>query len=158
MTVIRWAGTVLAGLAALAGAGALYQAICARRDRSRYPLPGKLVDVGGHRLHILSTGEGSPTVVMDSGLNGSSLDWSSTQPDVARFTRVCTFARVGHGWSDPGPKPRSSQRIVDELDTLLVNAGIEGPFVMVGQSFGGMNVRLYATRHPEKVVGAGGPG
>jgi len=153
MTAARWVLAALGTLVGLAGMGALYQLVSEVRDRSRRPLPGKLVDVGGHRLHIHCTGEGSPTVVMDAGGAGSCLDWSLVQPEVARFTRVCTFDRAGLGWSDPGPKPRSSQRIVEELDTLLSNAGIDGPYVMVGQSYGGMNVRLVASQYPDKVAG-----
>ncbi len=144
---------MLAGLVVLAGAGAVYQAISELRDRRRYPPPGKLVDVGGHRLHIQCQGDGGPTVVMDAGGGRNSVDWSLVQARVAEFTRVCSYDRAGQGWSDPGPRPVSSQRIVDELDTLLVKAGIEGPYVLVGQSFGGMNVRLYAAQHPDKVVG-----
>ena len=98
-------------------------------------------------------GEGSPTVVMDAGGAGSSLDWSLVQPEVAKFTRVCTFDRAGLGWSDPGPKRASSMRNVEELEALLSNAKIEGPYVMVGQSLGGQNVRLYASHHPDKVAG-----
>jgi pimeloyl-ACP methyl ester carboxylesterase len=153
MTVMRWTRAVVGGLAVLAGVGAVYQAIAAQRDKSKCQPPGRLVDVGGHRLHINVMGQGTPAVVMDSGLSHSSLAWGWVQPKVAKFTRVCTYDRAGYGWSDPGPKPRTSQRISDELDRLLVNAGIDAPYIMVGHSSGGLNVRLYAIQHPEKVVG-----
>lgn len=125
----------------------------ASRDALRHSPPGKLVDIGGRRLHIYCTGTGSPTVVMDAGGGGSSLDWSWVQPEVAKFTRVCTYDRAGFGWSDPGPLPRTSARIVQELHQLLLNAGIAPPFVLVGHSLGGMNVRLYASQFPHEVVG-----
>jgi pimeloyl-ACP methyl ester carboxylesterase len=88
--------------------GAVYQATATFIDEHKYPPPGELVDVGGYRLHINCIGEGSPTVVMDSGLPGSSLDWSLVQSEVAEFTRVCAYDRAGFGWSDPGPTPRTS--------------------------------------------------
>jgi|LGOV01.1.fsa_nt_gb pimeloyl-ACP methyl ester carboxylesterase len=118
-----------------------------------YPPPGRLVDVGGYHLHINCSGEGKPTVVIDSGLGDFSLGWSLVQPEVAKFTRVCTYDRAGYGWSDSGPKPRTSQQIVKELHTLLANAGIEKPYVLVGQSGGGLNLRLYASQYPGEVVG-----
>lgn len=151
MAMIRRLGYALLGLTILMGA--VYQAIGAARDRRKYPPLGKRVDVGSHRLHINCMGEGSPTVIMESGLGGSSLDWSLVQPRVAKFTRVCTYDRAGFGWSDPGPKPRTSQQIVKELHMLLVNADIEGPYVLVGHSLGGLHVRLYATQYPDDVVG-----
>lgn len=153
MSAFRWILAALGVLAGLAGIGALYQLISEARDKSKLPPPGKLVDVGGHRLHINSIGEGSPVVVMDAGGASSSLSWSLVQPEIAKFTRVCTFDRAGRGWSDPGPKPQSSQQIVEQLDTLLSNEKIEGPYIMVGQSFGGQNVRLYASEYPDKVAG-----
>ncbi len=115
--------------------------------------PGKLVDVGGYQLYILCTGEGSPTVVLDSGRGGGSDDWQNVQPELAKFTRVCSYDRAGYGFSDPGPTPRTGQQIVNELHKLLVNAGIEAPYVLVGHSSGGLHVRLYASQYPDEVVG-----
>src|SRR5262249_33516608 len=85
--------------------GLSYQALASALDASHYPPPGKLVDIGGYQLHINCTGAGSPTVILDAGLGGSSLDWSLVQPAVARFTRVCSYDRAGQGWSDTGPGP-----------------------------------------------------
>ena len=133
--------------------GLSYQAIASALDASHYPPPGKLVDVGGYRLHINCTGTGSPTVILDAGLGGTSLDWSKIQPAVARFTRVCSYDRAGYGWSESGPGPRTSQQIVKELHLLLAHAQINGPYVLVGHSVGGLNMRLYAYRYPAEVAG-----
>jgi pimeloyl-ACP methyl ester carboxylesterase len=118
-----------------------------------YPPLGKLVDVGGHRLHINCTGKGSPTVVMEAGAGDFSFDWSLVQPEVTRFTRVCTYDRGGYAWSDPGPMPRTMQQIVSELHTGLRKAGAKAPYVLVGQSLGGLIVRVYASQYPAEVAG-----
>lgn len=155
--VLRGIGRTLAallGLVVVLGlVGACYEAIAAAGDARRYPAPGQLVDVGGERLHISCVGAGSPTVVLDAGLGGSSLDWSLIQPELGRSTRVCAYDRAGMGWSDPGPQPRTPRRIADELHTLLTNAGVVGPYVLVGHSLAGKNVRLFAQQHPEEVAG-----
>ncbi len=137
--VLRWdVSDLLIGLAALVTllvlAGLIFQAIGSARDARRFPPPGQLVDVGGHRLHIYRMGEGTPAVVMDSGFPASSLSWTFVQPAVARFTQAYSYDRAGLGWSDAGPMPRSSRQIVEELRALLLNAGVEGPFVLVGHS------------------------
>ncbi len=137
----------------LALVGIVYQAIATRADLTKYPPPGKLVDVGGYKLHINCIGEGSPTVVMDYGLGGLSLTWSFVQTEVSKFTRVCTYDRAGYGWSDSSPEPRTSKQMVEELHTLLNNAGIKSPYILVGHSLGGLNVRLYASQYPDEVVG-----
>ena len=118
----RWLAYPLGGVAALIGAAAGSQALAEARDRRKYPPPGRLVDVDGHRLHLQCLGDGSPTVVLEAGLATCSLDWSRVLPEVARFTRVCAYDRAGHGWSDRGSKPRTSQRLADELHTLLRGA------------------------------------
>ena len=137
----------------LALSGVLCQAIASARDTRRFPPPGRLVDVDGHCMHIHCIGEGKPTVVFDSGLPGSSLSWCYVQPEVAKLTRACSYDRAGLGWSEPGPSPRDSERIVEELHSLLANAGVRPPYVLVGHSFGGLTVRLYASKYPEEVVG-----
>jgi pimeloyl-ACP methyl ester carboxylesterase len=119
------------------------------------PLPEirEMIDVGGHQLYIHCTGTGTPTVIMEAGYGDVGQTWSLVQPEVARFTRACSYDRADLGLSDPGPDPRHSLQIVDELHTLLGNAGIEGPFVLVGHSMGGLYMRLYAGRHRQDVVG-----
>jgi pimeloyl-ACP methyl ester carboxylesterase len=119
----------------------------------RFTAPGSFIWIGGHRLHLNCIGEGSPTVIFDSGLGGSSLDWVRVQPQVASFTRACSYDRAGYGWSDPGPRPRDSANISRELESLLGNASVPAPYVLVGHSFGGFNVRLYSHNNPQQVAG-----
>lgn len=154
----KWTKRVLVGLAGLVVvlllAGVLYQFVATTIDEYRYPARGEMVDVGGYSMHLYCTGEGgAPTVVMDSGLGGTVLDWQLVQPEVAGFARVCTYDRAGMGWSEPGTQPRTSQQIVEELHALLGNAGVEGPYVLVGHSLGGTNVQLYASEYPDEVAG-----
>ncbi|HWR73601.1 MAG TPA: alpha/beta fold hydrolase, partial [Nitrospirota bacterium] len=127
--------------------------VAKHRLSTQNPPPGRIVDVGGYRLHLNCTGEGSPTVILESGMNEFSLSWALVQPGVAKFTRVCSYDRAGLGWSDPGRAPRTSETIVRELHALLRAAGITGPLVLAGHSFGGMNARLYARRYPNEVAG-----
>ena len=112
-----------------------------------------LIEVGGHRLFIRCTGEGSPTVVLDAAARVTSETWNQVQPGVASSTRVCSYDRAGLGQSDPGPVPRTSHTMVEELRTLLRNASVEGPYVLVGHSLGGLNMHLFARLHPDEVVG-----
>ena len=140
----------------LALTGFLYQTIASAVDASRYPPPGKLIDVGGYRLYLYCTGTGhpgSPTVILEAGGDGSSLGGSTVQPGVASFTRVCSYDRAGYGWSDNGPLPRTAGRIVTELHTLLARAAVPGPYVLVGASYGGLIARLYAYSYPQQVAG-----
>ncbi len=120
--LLRLLGILSLSLVGLLLLGLLYQALTSAVDASHYPAPGKLVDIEGYRLHLHCTGTGSPTVILDAGLGGTSLDWSKVQPGVARFTRVCSYDRAGYGWSDSGPGPRTSQQIVKELHLLLTHA------------------------------------
>jgi len=155
--LLRRLGYAMAGLVSLllvlVCAGALWQAIASRRDLRQNPPPGRLVDMGGYRMHISPTGEGSPTVVLDSGLSDSSLSWYKVQPEVARFVRVVSYDRAGLGWSDPSPQPRNSRVFAEELHTLLHNAGIPAPFVLVGHSMGGYDVRIFASLYRSEVSG-----
>ncbi|MEP7357789.1 MAG: alpha/beta hydrolase, partial [Anaerolineales bacterium] len=145
----RGVGLVAALIAGLSLAGAGYEAIAARGDAQAFPPPGQMVDVGGYKLHIQCMGTGSPTVVLD----GTSLDWSLVQTEMGQTTRVCAYDRAGMGWSERGPEPRTPEQNARELHTLLTNAGIEGPYVLVGHSLAGKNVRLFALLYPEQVAG-----
>ena len=115
--------------------------------------PGKLVDLGGHRLHLNCSGKGSPTVVVESGLGDFSFDWILVQPRVSRFTRICTYDRAGYAWSDPGPKPRTFAQLNLELRDALAKLGERGPFVLVGHSYGGAVIRNFAATYPDQVAG-----
>jgi pimeloyl-ACP methyl ester carboxylesterase len=117
------------------------------------PPPGRLVDVGTHRLHISCAGSGSPAVVFDAALGGSSLSWALVQPAVARLTRACAYDRAGFSWSEAGPLPRTAGRIADELRALLGAAAVPPPYVLVGHSFGGLVARVFAGRHPDLTAG-----
>jgi len=115
--------------------------------------PGQMLDVGGHRLHLVSSGSGRPTVVLEAALGGSSISWSLVQPAIASLTRVCAYDRAGFGWSDAGPMPRTAGRVADELYTLLDRGGVDPPFVLVGHSFGGLVMRIFAARYRNKTSG-----
>lgn len=115
--------------------------------------PGKLIDIGGYRLHLLCSGEGGPTVILESGLGAYSVDWGLVQPQVAKFTKVCSYDRAGYAWSDKGPEPRGLGTSAAELHQLLQRAGVRPQYVVVGQSWGGRIVRVFAHRHPDKVSG-----
>jgi pimeloyl-ACP methyl ester carboxylesterase len=114
---------------------------------------GKMVDLGGHRLHVDCTGKGSPTVVVENGLGDFSFDWILVQQRVARFTRICTYDRAGYAWSDPGPLPRTFAQINMELRDALRRLGEHGPYVLVGHSYGGPAMRNFATVYASDVVG-----
>ena len=121
--------------------------------QERYPPPGKLVDIGGRRLHLYCTGAGSPTVILEAGASSFAIDWALVQPAVARTNRVCSYDRAGYGWSDPVPMAETGQDTVTDLHRLLAAAGEQSPFVMVGQSMGSRFVRLFQHSYPRDVVG-----
>src|SRR5215213_9385758 len=156
--VLRGIGRTLAalfGLIVVLGlVGAVYESAAEAADVRAYPPPGQLVDVGGYRLHMNCTGTGSPTVVIDAGWGDWSASWSSwVQPEVAKTTRVCSYDRAGMGWSEAGPLPRNAQQFAKELHTLLQNAGIPGPYVVVGHSMGGLPVRVFVHEYATDVAG-----
>jgi pimeloyl-ACP methyl ester carboxylesterase len=153
----RWTRRILVGLFGLfilgAAAGATYQWVATRKELASTPPPGQLVDVGGHRLHLWCTGAGTPPVILEAGLGGSSAGWGFVQPDIARFTRVCSYDRAGMGYSDPGPSPRTARRIAEELAKLIDRSGLDGPVVLVAASSGGFDVRVFASDHTDRVAG-----
>lgn len=144
---------VAAILCAAAIAGSIYELVSERNDARRFPQEGRSVDVGGFRLNIHCTGVGEPAVILDSGLGIPAMGWDLVQPGVEKFTRVCSYDRAGYGWSDPGRLPRTSQQIAQELHVLLQNAGERPPYILVGHSFGGFNVRVFNGLYPDEVVG-----
>lgn len=137
----------------VAAVGASYQFLSTSRDRRAHPMPGQLLDIGGYRMHINCTGQGSPAVILDSGLGDSYVSWRKVQPQIARFTRVCSYDRAGLGYSASSPRPRTSKDFAEELHILLRNAGISPPYVLVGHSMGGFDVRLYAGLYRNEVAG-----
>ena len=153
----RWTKRTLVALGGFvvvtAFTGAAYQWMATRRELAANPPPGRLVEVGGHKLHIRCTGTGEPAVILETGLGGSSADWGFVQPQVAAFTRVCSYDRAGLGYSDPGPSPRTTRRIARELADLLDRTGIKEPVILVGASIGGLMVRVFAAEHAERVAG-----
>jgi pimeloyl-ACP methyl ester carboxylesterase len=150
---LSWLGAGLAALLGLALVGYIYEPIAEAADAKVYPPPGQLVDVGGYRLHLKCTGSGSPTVVIEAGLGDWSTSWGFVQSEVAKTTRVCTYDRAGMGWSEAGPLPRDAAHFAKELHTLLQNADIPGPYVMVGHSLGGLGVRVFVHEYASEVAG-----
>jgi pimeloyl-ACP methyl ester carboxylesterase len=141
--------TVLVG----AALGLLYEALGTRRDARNYPPPGRLVDIGTHRLHILEKGSGPIALILEAGLMSTVLSWSGLQQELAKSYRVISYDRAGLGWSDLGPMPRTSGLIVDELHRLLAQAKIAPPYILVGHSFGGLTMPLFASKYPQEVTG-----
>jgi pimeloyl-ACP methyl ester carboxylesterase len=125
----------------------------AKTDSSESVLKLQKVDAGGHGLQLLVGGQGSPAVIFEGGFGAGIASWSSVQKDVAAFTQTVSYDRAGLGQSDPGPKPRPAKQIATELHTALQNAGVKPPYVMVGHSFGGIYVRVFADMYPNEVVG-----
>jgi pimeloyl-ACP methyl ester carboxylesterase len=144
---------ILAMISLLVIVGVIYESNISMHDRQRYPPPGTIVDVGGYRLHIRSTGQGSPIVVFDSGLGDSGQVWALIQQKLSDRIRVCSYDRAGLGWSEPGPLPRTYQRAAKELHELLYRAGEHPPYILVGHSAGVNTVRLFVEAFPQEVRG-----
>jgi len=145
---------LLAALVLAAAAGFIYEQAGRSRERQRLPPQlGRSVDIGGRTLNLYCSGEGSPTVVFESGGNDPGYDWVLVQPKVAGFTRACWYDRAGVGWSDPPSAARTSATMANDLHELLNRAGVPPPYVLVGQSIGGEYVRVFAAKYPADVVG-----
>ncbi|MCC6776743.1 MAG: alpha/beta fold hydrolase, partial [Hyphomicrobiales bacterium] len=137
-----------------AALGGSYETVREALDRRAYSMPGQLVDVGGHQLHIHCTGTGSPTVVLQPGLGEPSAQVSGwIAPAVAQDTRVCVYDRAGRGWSESASGPQDGVAVAADLHTLLERAQIAGPYVLVGHSSGGVYMRIFAARYPDQVTG-----
>ncbi len=150
---LTWLGRIMISIMGLSILGYIYEPMAEAADVKAYPPPGQMVDVGGYRLHIHCTGEGSPTVVIESGWGEMSASWAWVQPEVAKTTRVCTYDRAGMGWSESSPNPRTAREYAKELHTLLEKANVPGPYVLVGHSMGGFTVIVYARDYPTDVSG-----
>lgn len=149
----RWLGGVVVLVLGLILAGTIYESVPEAADIRAYPPPGQMVDVSGYRLHINCTGTGHPTVVIDAGWGDWSLLWSRVQGKVTKTTQVCTYDRAGMGYSEAGPLPRNAEQFAKELHTLLEQANIAGPYVLVGHSLGGLPVRVFVHDYPTEVSG-----
>ena len=154
--LLRGLAAVLVLLGVLVLGGAAWSSLCNARDTRRFPPPGQLVEVDGRTLHLHCTGQGQPTVILDSGFSLPALSWALVQPELSRRTRVCSYDRVGLGYSEPDPSgaPQTSAHMAERLHALLERAGVRGPLVLVGHSNGGYLVRSYYARFPSEVVGA----
>lgn len=137
----------------LLAVGFLYENIAEARNRRFNPPSGKFVEVDGRKMHIDCAGEGSPTVVLDAGLGDTYLSWRKVQPQIATLTRVCSYDRAGLGYSDSSLGPRTSKEIAEQLHELLQAARVPPPYILVGHSLGGYNVRVYANLYPNDVAG-----
>lgn len=152
VSVRRTALRILALLVFIALAGATYQGVATALERREFPKPGRMVDVGGHQLHIHCVGKGTPIVVLEAPAAGLSAAWGWVQPDVAKTTRVCAYDRAGLGWSESREGGFQPGAMVDELHGLLKGAGELGPYVMVGQGLGASLVEAFAGRHGADVA------
>lgn len=134
-------------------AGFGYERLARAGDAERFPPPGELVDVDGHRLHLLCSGAGSPTVVLEAGLRESALGWAVIQRQLAATTRVCSYDRAGMAWSEPDADPPTAAHSAEQLHALLAQAGEPGPYLLVGHSIGAMVVRVFADAYPTEMAG-----
>lgn len=121
--------------------------------QTEIPAPGELYTVNGRQMHLNCTGDGDVTVVLEAGVGGFSLNWSQVQPELSNFARVCSYDRLGYGWSDPLPGDFNMSAAVDDLQALLEAADVEPPYVFVGHSFGGVIARSYTQAYPDTVQG-----
>ena len=123
------------------------------RLKKQYPPIGQTIDIGGYRLRMHAEGEGTPTVILDAGAGGIGLSWELVRPALAKVTRLVTYDRAGLGWSDALPLPQDAAQFARELHTLLKNANVPGPYVLVGHSLGGFIVRIFARDYASEVRG-----
>jgi pimeloyl-ACP methyl ester carboxylesterase len=150
---VRWLVYPAIGLVAAASVGGTFATVTLALDHTRDQMPGAVYDVGGHRLHLTCTGTGSPTVVLENGLNEVSPLWSAVVAQVSRTTRVCAYDRAGQLWSDDVSRPRDGRAVAADLHVLLARAGEHGPYVLAGHSSGGTLAMTYAARYPTQVAG-----
>ena len=149
-TVLRYVAIAVVVLCAV---GAAYQSISSARDAQRFPMPGERIDIGGRALHLYCSGSGPVTVLLENGLGANFSAWQRVQPEIAQFSRVCSYDRAGLGWSDVSDRPTRAEYVIDDLHRLLTAAQLSGPFVLVGWSAGGVFVRRYYHDYPDGVIG-----
>ncbi|MCZ6504998.1 MAG: alpha/beta hydrolase [Actinobacteria bacterium] len=155
--VLKRLAIVLGGLIGLVVqaliVGFIYQNRSQASAEAKFPAPGELWDVGGRSLHLICSGEGSPTVILEAGGGSSSVQWWALDDEIAEFSRVCMYDRAGFGYSDPPPADLTFEESAEDLHTLLEMADVPGPYILVGHSKGGLHVRTYARLFPDEVVG-----
>ena len=149
----RWVLYAVAGTMASGSVAAVVESAQEQLDRTRFPMHGQLLDVGGYRMNLSCSGTGAPTVVLMAGAGETSAVWAWIAPAVSRESRVCVFDRAGRGRSDAGPGEQDGVALAADLHTALHRAGVTGPVVLVGHSFGGLYARVYAARYPAEVGG-----
>jgi len=149
----RWLVYLVLAALGIAAVGGGYETVGESLDARAYPMPGQLIDVGGHRLHLHCTGSGSPTVVLEPGHGAASSDLGWVAPAVARDSRVCVYDRAGRGWSDAADGPQDGAHIAADLHSLLDRAQVPGPYVLAGHSFGGLYILSFAAQFPDQVAG-----
>ncbi|HEV8145345.1 MAG TPA: alpha/beta hydrolase [Bryobacteraceae bacterium] len=137
----------------LIGGGMLYQYLSMGRDARRLPPPGRVIDIGTTKLHVDERGTGWPVVIFDAGITATGLSWRRVQPEVAKLTRTLSYDRAGLGWSGPAQGPRNLAAITGEFEGMLERAAPEGPYILVGHSYGTLIAREFAARHPERIAG-----
>jgi pimeloyl-ACP methyl ester carboxylesterase len=137
----------------LAAAGATYNALSLRHYRKVSGVPGKLYNVNGYAMHIYCTGQGSPTILLDSGLGDDFTIWAKVQPGLSRVTRVCSYDRAGFGWSQARPGVQDANAISAELHQLVSVAAVQRPFLLMGHSIAGIYLRSYAAHYPNDLAG-----
>jgi pimeloyl-ACP methyl ester carboxylesterase len=144
---------VVGGIACVLAVMAMFQYRSDRQDSRVYPPPGRMVDIGGRRLHARIMGSGAPTVLFESGISASSVSWTVLQPQIAQMTTTVSYDRAGLGWSEASPGPLNAERLIDDLAALLDRLHTPAPYVLVGHSYGALLSRLYAERNPQRVAG-----
>ena len=132
--------------------GARYQYLATQKDEQAFQPVGRMIDVGGYKLHMIDSQVGSQTVIVDADMGKNTLDWCLVQPELAKYARVITYDRAGYAWSDVSSLPRTCENIVEELHTLLHRAQVPAPYILVGDGFGTMNMQLFACRYPDEVA------
>jgi pimeloyl-ACP methyl ester carboxylesterase len=160
LSIRRWALLIaVSALVALPLVGALYQTLSVWRESSRFPPPGRLITISApgdraqRRLHLLCLGQGEPTVIFETSGFGDALSSRAAREEISTHTRVCSYDRMGMGWSDPGPNVISAGLLADDLERLIMQAGLRPPLVLVPASLGGLTAELFARRHPDQVAG-----
>lgn len=137
----------------LLAAGLLYQFLAIRADARRLPPPGRLIDIGGTRLHVEEMGDGEPQVIFDAGITATGLSWRRVQPEIARLTRTLSYDRAGLGWSGPATGARNLATITTEFEAMLRQVADDRPLILVGHSYGTLIAREFVARHPQRVAG-----